>query len=85
MVKAIHSQAMDELTMWDVSFRVGPGSSGDDVRLVQYLMAKFVQYDPVAPPSTPGLTLADVDGVWGQKTTAAMSCLRKTEALSPTA
>jgi len=77
MVKAIHSAAMDGLTLWDVSFRVGPGSQGDDVRLVQYLMARFVQYDPVKPPSTPGLTLADVDGVWGPRTTAAMQWLEK--------
>jgi hypothetical protein len=63
---------MDGLTLWDVSFRIGPGSVGDDVRLVQYLMARFVQYDPVAPPATPGLTLSDVDGQWGSRTTAAM-------------
>lgn len=85
MVKAIHSQAMDGLTMWDVSFRVGPGSSGDDVRLVQYLMARLFNMTRWRRPALPASLWPTSMAYGAKKPLPRCHGLRKTEALSPTA
>jgi hypothetical protein len=63
------------MSYWDVSQRIGFGSVGDDVRLVQYLLAvapASARYRPDINGSS-GLTVLDVDGVWGPQTAAAMA------------
>jgi hypothetical protein len=59
--------------IWNVEQRVGPGSSGDDVRLVQYLLAMWG-----ADYSIPGvIVLDDVSGSWDSKTSASMALFEK--------
>ena len=52
--------------IWDVEKRIGSGSKGDDVRLVQYLVARYGMWTG----SPDYITIDDVDGTWGPKTSA---------------
>jgi hypothetical protein len=68
------------VTSWNVSDRAGPGSSGDDVRLIQYLLARAPEAAAIRPDrisGDSGITVDDVDGMWGPKTTAAVSWLER--------
>jgi len=65
-VIAISTPTGSEFKVWDIDKRVGSGSSGDDVRLVQYLMARTTFC---------GITVPQVDGIWGPITGAAMTAL----------
>jgi hypothetical protein len=64
MVTIVSMASGDGAQFWDVDGHVAFGSRGDDVRFVQYLMVRT---------GLLGLSLADVDGVWGARTAAAMS------------
>lgn len=73
MVQVLSSPQFGFL-LWNVSARVGMGSTGDDVRLVQYLLARASEAANATPTQisgSSGLAVADVDGVWGSKTDAA--------------
>ncbi len=60
--------------IWNVEERIGLGSTGDDVRLVQYLVARYGMWE-----GTPGyLTVEDVDGVWDAKTAASFLLYEQT-------
>jgi hypothetical protein len=66
---------------WNVDARVGPGSAGDDVRLVQYLLVRAPEAEPYLTTPVnggPGIGINDVDGIWGPQTSAAMSWLEQT-------
>jgi hypothetical protein len=68
------------LTSWNVSARAGLGSSGDDVRLIQYLLARAPEAGAIRPDrisGESGITVDDVDGMWGPKTTAGVSWLEQ--------
>jgi len=59
---------------WNVDARVGMGSTGDDVKLVQYLLARApeaAQYLPDQISGSSGIAVSDVDGDWGPQTDAA--------------
>jgi hypothetical protein len=56
--------------LWNVDARIGLGSTGTDVMLVQYLLGQALPYVDAGRPQ--------VDGVWGPITAAAMSALEKT-------
>jgi len=50
------------------------GSTGDDVKLVQYLLARApqaAQYLPSEISGSSGIAVSDADGNWGQQTDAA--------------
>jgi hypothetical protein len=51
---------------WNVDNPVYPGNTGDDVRLIQYLLNYFEQ-------STGASQLLVVDGIWGPLTSASMT------------
>jgi hypothetical protein len=63
------------MSYWDVSQRVGVGSTGDDVRLVQYLLARAPESEQYRQDisGSSGIAVSDVDGAWGPQTAAAMS------------
>jgi hypothetical protein len=70
----VHSDSDNVFLLWNVNSRIGMGSTGDDVMLVQYLLVRApeaAQYTPDQISGSSGLTLADVDGNWGPKTDAA--------------
>jgi len=59
---------------WNIEARVGMGSTGDDVKLVQYLLARApdaAQYVPSEISGSPGIAVSDVDGSWGSQTDTA--------------
>jgi hypothetical protein len=63
----------DYLNFWNIADRLSPGSKGDDVKLLQYLLYWFnVQSGNFA------YTLGDVDGDWGPRTSAAVAALEQT-------
>jgi type VI secretion system secreted protein Hcp len=52
--------------IWNVEEKIGTGSTGDDVMLVQYLVARYGMWE-----GKPGyISVHDVDGIWGPKTAA---------------
>jgi hypothetical protein len=60
--------------LWNVDSRIGMGSTGDDVMLVQYLLARApdaAQYTPDQISGSSGIAVSDVDGSWGPQTDAA--------------
>ena len=59
---------------WNVDARVRMGSTGDDVKLIQYLLARApeaAQYMPSEISGSSGIAVSDVDGSWGAQTDAA--------------
>ena len=73
MVQVLSSSEFGFL-LWNVDARVGMGSEGDDVRLVQYLLARAPEAAKLVPDQisgSSGITVADVDGIWGPQTDAA--------------
>jgi hypothetical protein len=73
MVRVLSSPKYGFL-LWDIDVRVGMGSSGDDVMLVQYLLARApeaAQYAPDQISGSSGIAVSDVDGTWGPQTAAA--------------
>jgi hypothetical protein len=73
------TQAGGSTNLWNVSSRVGPGSTGDDVKLVQYLLARAPEAANYGGPISgqSGIAVANVDGIWGPQTAAAMSWFEK--------
>ena len=60
--------------IWDVEKRIGSGSKGDDVRLVQYLVARYGMWT-----GAPGyISVDEVDGDWGPKTSASFLLYEQT-------
>jgi hypothetical protein len=68
------SNSDNSFGLWNVDSRIGMGSTGDDVRLVQYLLARApgaAQYTPDQISGSSGIAVSDVDGNWGPQTDAA--------------
>ncbi|MGO8798231.1 MAG: peptidoglycan-binding domain-containing protein [Roseiarcus sp.] len=68
------SNSTDGFLLWNVDSRIGMGSTGDDVKLVQYLLARApeaAQYVPDQISGSSGISVSDVDGNWGPQTDAA--------------
>jgi hypothetical protein len=74
---------LDEQTtirLWNLSTTAQYGATGDDVRLVQYLLARAPEaaaYEPDKISGQSGITVDDVDGIWGPQTAAAQSWLEQ--------
>jgi len=68
------------LQLWNVDARVGLNSTGDDVKLVQYLLARASEaaaYVPDKISGSSGIAVSNVDGIWGSQTASAMSWLEQ--------
>ncbi len=56
------------------------GSTGDDVKLIQYMLARApeaAQYVPGEISGSSGISVGDVDGEWGAQTDAAQKWLEQ--------
>jgi hypothetical protein len=56
---------------WNIQNTLGPGDSGNDVRLVQYLL----NYSELGSLAVGDTHLIEVDGIWGRETSNAVSRL----------
>ncbi|MGO9642511.1 MAG: peptidoglycan-binding domain-containing protein [Candidatus Acidiferrales bacterium] len=69
-----------DFQLWNVDARIGMGSTGDDVRLIQYVLARApeaAQYWPDKISGSSGIAVSDVDGIWGPQTDAAQKWLEQ--------
>jgi hypothetical protein len=70
----VNSGSDNDFLLWNIDSRIGMGSTGDDVKLVQYLLARApeaAQYMPSEISGSSGIAVSDVDGSWGSQTDAA--------------
>jgi hypothetical protein len=68
------------VALWNLSSTTQFGSTGDDVKLVQYLLARAPEagaYESDKISGQSGIAVSDVDGIWGQQTAAALSWLEQ--------
>jgi hypothetical protein len=76
----VHVSSSSQGQFFNTDARIGMGSTGDDVRLVQYLLARAPDAAPFVPgfmSGSPRITVGDVDGVWGTQTDAAEKWLEQ--------
>lgn len=59
----------DTAPYWNIDWTLGPGSHGDDVKLVQYLLCLYGFTNSIQYP------LSEIDGVWGEKTSAVVTAM----------
>jgi hypothetical protein len=67
-------------SIWNIEGQAQMGSQGDDVKLIQYLLARAPeasQYIPDLISGSSGIAVSNVDGVWGSQTDAAQKWLEQ--------
>jgi hypothetical protein len=67
-------------SIWNIEARAQMGSQGDDVKLIQYLLARAPEassYVPDLISGSSGIAVGDVDGTWGTQTDTAQKWLEQ--------
>jgi hypothetical protein len=77
----VHVTSIDAgKSIWNIEGRAQMGSQGDDVKLIQYLLARASEasnYIPDQISGSSGITVSNVDGIWGSQTDVAQKWLEQ--------